>query len=157
MSPGKTLVAYESKSGATEEAARKIADTLRSSFGLEVDLVNLGKQKNLNFQPYQNIIVGSGVRKAKIYDKAQKCLEQDYSGKRFAFFVCSGDAGEPEKYQTAKANFAEAAVAKNPKTSPVAIEAFGGRYKILGKTVTDTFNITKVEAWVQTLGSIFSQ
>ena len=44
MSQNKTLVAYESKSGATEESARKIADVLRSKYQLEVDLVDLGVQ-----------------------------------------------------------------------------------------------------------------
>ena len=101
--------------------ARKIADILRADFGLDLDLADLGKQKNIDVQPYQNVVVGSGVRKAKIYDKAQKCLEKDFAGKQFAFFVCSGDA------------------------------------EILGKTVTDTFDIKKIQDWAQTLGGIFSQ
>jgi hypothetical protein len=45
MSAPKTLIAYVSKGGATEEATRKIAETLRSKFGLEVDLVDLKDQK----------------------------------------------------------------------------------------------------------------
>ena len=35
---GKTLIAYETKGGATEETARKIAETLRAKYQLEVDL-----------------------------------------------------------------------------------------------------------------------
>jgi flavodoxin len=34
MVAGKTLIAYESKGGATEEAARKIAEILRSKYQL---------------------------------------------------------------------------------------------------------------------------
>jgi menaquinone-dependent protoporphyrinogen IX oxidase len=157
MSENRTLIAFESKSGATEESAQKIAQILRSNFGLEVDLVDLGKQKIKDCQTYRNVVIGSGVRKAKIYEKALKCLENDYSGKRVAFFVCSGDAGEPAKYAAAKANFAEATIAQFPKIAPASVEAFGGRYKILGKTVTDTFDIRKVEAWALTLGNIFTQ
>ncbi len=157
MSQNKTLIAYETKSGATEESARKIAGVLRNNYNLEVDLVDLGKQKIKGCQAYQNVVLGSGVRKAKIYDKALKCLENDYAGKRVAFFVCSGDAGEPAKYAAAKANFAEATIANFPKIAPVSIEAFGGRYKILGRTVTDTFDINKVEAWAETLGKVFTQ
>jgi menaquinone-dependent protoporphyrinogen IX oxidase len=45
MSANKTLIAYVSKQGATEESARKIAETLRAKFQLEVDLVDLKEQK----------------------------------------------------------------------------------------------------------------
>jgi menaquinone-dependent protoporphyrinogen IX oxidase len=55
---GKTLIAYQTKGGATEEAARKIAETLRSKFQFEVDLVDLKEQKHLELTQYQNVIVG---------------------------------------------------------------------------------------------------
>ena len=45
MSANKTLIAYETKGGVTEESARKIADVLRSKYHLEVDLVDLKEQK----------------------------------------------------------------------------------------------------------------
>ena len=48
MFQNKTLIAYETKGGATEEAARKIAETLRSNYQLEVDLVDLKQQKPSN-------------------------------------------------------------------------------------------------------------
>ena len=56
MSANKTLIAYVSKGGATEEAARKIAETLRSKFQLEVDLVDLKEQKAPDLAQYQNIV-----------------------------------------------------------------------------------------------------
>lgn len=43
MSQNKCLVAYETKSGATEQAAQKIAEVLRSKYNFDVDLVDLGK------------------------------------------------------------------------------------------------------------------
>ncbi|MGD6806883.1 MAG: flavodoxin domain-containing protein [Candidatus Bathyarchaeia archaeon] len=157
MSQNRTLIAYESKNGATEEAARRIADVLRAKYNLEVDLVDLGKQKVTDCTKYRNIIVGGGVRKAKVYDKTLKCLENDFSGKRVAFFVSSGDAGEPAKYAAAKAKFVETTLAQYPKINPVSTEAFGGRYKLLGKTVTDTTDISRVEAWANVLGKLFTQ
>ena len=45
MDANKTLIAYETKGGATEESARKIAEVLRSKYQLEVDLVDLKEQK----------------------------------------------------------------------------------------------------------------
>jgi menaquinone-dependent protoporphyrinogen IX oxidase len=152
-----TLVAYESKSGATEQAAQKIAEILRTKYQLTVDLVDLGKQNIGDCAKYSNVVIGGGVRARKVYGKALKCLENDYGGKRVAFFTCSGQGGDPKGYAEAKAKFVESVLSNYPKISPVATEAFGGRFKILGKTVTDTFDITKVETWAQELGKKFTQ
>ncbi len=96
MSQNKTLIAYETKSGATEEAARKIADVLRSKYQLEVDLVDLREQNISDCARYSNIVVGGGVRAGKVYSKALKCLENNFDGKKVAFFVSSGQAGDPK-------------------------------------------------------------
>ncbi len=157
MSQNKTLIAYETKGGATEEAARKIADVLRSKFALEVDLVDLGVQNISDCSQYKNIIVGGGVRAGKVYGKALKCLETNTEGKKVAFFVSSGQAGDPKSYADAKAKFVEGTLAKYPNVNAVSTEAFGGRIKILGRTVSDTTDLSKVEAWAQTLGEKFTQ
>jgi menaquinone-dependent protoporphyrinogen IX oxidase len=157
MSQNKTLVAYESKSGATEESARKIADVLRSKYNLEVDLVDLGVQNISDCSQYQNIVIGGGVRAGKVYSKALKCLENNFDGKKVAFFVSAGQAGDPKAYADAKAKFVENTLANYPNVNPVSTEAFGGRFKILGKTVTDTTDISRVEAWAEELGKKFSQ
>ena len=44
LDSNKTLIAYETKGGATEEVAQKIAETLRK-LQLEVDVVDLKRQK----------------------------------------------------------------------------------------------------------------
>jgi menaquinone-dependent protoporphyrinogen IX oxidase len=153
---GKTIVAYESKSGATEESARKIADVLRSKFQLEVDLVDLGKQNISDCTQYQNVVVG-GVRAGKVYGKALKCLENDFTGKKVAFFVSSGQAGSPETYEKAKAKFAENTLTRYPNIKPVSWEAFGRRMSILGKKIFDTVDLFKVEVWAEELGKKFTQ
>jgi hypothetical protein len=43
MGTAKTLVAYVTKGGATEAAAKNIADVLQTKFTLVVDTVNLKK------------------------------------------------------------------------------------------------------------------
>ncbi|MGA3112428.1 MAG: flavodoxin domain-containing protein [Candidatus Bathyarchaeia archaeon] len=98
MAAGKTLIAYITKGGATEESARKIADVLRSKYQLEVDLVDLKEQKVPDLTPYQNIVVGGGVRGGRVYGKALRFLENDLSGKNVAFFVSSTWAGTPGSY-----------------------------------------------------------
>jgi menaquinone-dependent protoporphyrinogen IX oxidase len=157
MSATKTLIAYESKGGATEEAARKIAETLRSKFQLEVDLVDLKQQKPADLALYQNMVIGGGVRAGKIYDKVLKFLANDLTGKRVAFFVSSGEAGTPASYEKAKIKFVENTLAKYPKINPVSWDSFGGRIRILGKTVSDNTDLAKVEAWAEELGKKFTQ
>jgi menaquinone-dependent protoporphyrinogen oxidase len=145
MPQNKTLIAYETKGGSTEETARKIAEVLHSKYQLEVDLVNLKKQNISDCSQYNNIVIGGGVRAGKVYSKTLKCLEKDFNGKKVAFFVSSGDAGDPEKYQQAKIKFVENVLANYPNVKLVATEAFGGRMKILGKTVWDSMDLAKVE------------
>ncbi|MGA2523319.1 MAG: flavodoxin domain-containing protein [Candidatus Bathyarchaeia archaeon] len=155
MASGKTLIAYVTKRGATEEAARKIADVLRSRYQLEVDLVDLKEQKVLDLKQYQNIVVGGGVRGGRVYGKALKFLENDLTGKNVAFFVSSTWAGTPGSYENAKARFVEKNLAKFSKINPVSTEAFGGRIRYFRKTMVDNTDLAKVEAWAEELGKKF--
>ncbi|MGD0645747.1 MAG: flavodoxin domain-containing protein [Candidatus Bathyarchaeia archaeon] len=157
MNGNKTLVAYETKGGATEESAQKIAEILRSKYQLEVDLVDLKVQKVPDLVQYQNVVIGGGVRAGKVYGKTLKFLENDLSGKRVAFFVSSAQAGTPGSYEKAKIKFVENTLAKYHKIKPIATEAFGGHIRIFGKTVQDNKDMTKVEAWAEELGKKFTE
>jgi menaquinone-dependent protoporphyrinogen IX oxidase len=157
MSAGETLIAYESKGGATEEAARKIAEILRSKYQLEVDLVDLKEQKPSDISLYQNIIIGGGVRFGKIYNKVLKFLKDDLSDKKVAFFISSSWAGTPGSYENAKTKFVENTLAKYPKINPVSTEAFGGRIRYFRKTMVDNTDLAKVEVWAEELGKKFTQ
>ena len=157
MSANKTLIAYVSKQGATEESARKIAETLRGKFQLEVDLFDLKEQKPLDLAQYQNIVVGDGVRGGMVYGKALKFLKNDLSGKKIAFYVSSSWAGTPGSYENAKTKFVEKTLSKYPKIIPAGAEAFGGRIKYFGKTMLDNTDLAKVEAWAEELGKKFTQ
>ena len=154
---GKALVAYETKGGATAESARKIADVLRGKFGLEVDVVDLSEQKISDLGAYSYIVVGAGVRGGRVYSKALKFLEGDFTGKKLAFFVSCGQGGDPNKCDEAKVKFAENTLVKYPNLNAVAWEAFGGRMSILGKKVFDNLDLAKVEAWAEGLGEKFTQ
>ncbi len=152
---GKTLIAYQTKGGATEEAARKIAETLRSKFQFEVDLVDLKEQKPLELTQYQNVIVGGGVRAGRVYGKTLKFLENDFTGKKVAFFISSSWAGTPGSYDNAKAKFVEKTLTKYPKINTVGTEAFGGRIRYFKKTMVDNTDLAKVEVWAEELGKKF--
>jgi menaquinone-dependent protoporphyrinogen oxidase len=157
MNLNRTLIAYQTKGGVTEESARKIADILRSKYQLEVDLVDLKEQKIPDLTLYRNIIVGAGVRGGRVYGKALKFLENDFSGKNIAFYVSSTWAGTPGSYDNAKAKFVENTLAKYPKINPVSTEAFGGRIRYFRKTMVDNTDLAKVEVWAEQLGRQFIQ
>lgn len=155
----KTLIAYETKGGATEESARKIADVLRSKYQLNVDLVDLKEQGAPVLAQYANVVVGAGVRGGRVYSKATKFLDNDFTGKKVAFFVSSSWAGTPKQdsYESAKARFVEKTLSKHPNLNVVGAEAFGGRIKILGKLMLDNIDLNKVAAWAEELGKKFTE
>ena len=143
----KTLIAYETKQGVTRETAGVIAEELRSEFGLEVDLVDLNEEPTPDLMQYHNIIVGAGVRMGKVYNKATKFLENDFSGKQVAFFASSAWGGTPgEYYESAMKRFVGKTLSKYPKISVVSKEAFGGRIRYFKKTMVDNVDLTKVKA-----------
>jgi menaquinone-dependent protoporphyrinogen IX oxidase len=148
----KTLVAYASKSGATEQTAQIITEVLRGEYHLEVDLINLGKTFP-SLEQYRNVVVGAGVRAGKVYGEALKFLKENFGDRKVAFFVCCGGAGDPKKYEDSCDKYLKNVLANYPDLKPVASEAFGGRMKILGKTVFDNVNSAKIRSWAATLGS----
>ena len=155
----KTLIVYETKGGATEESAQKIAEILRSKFSLDVDLVDLKKQKVPDLGRYRNVIVGAGVRVGRVYSKATKFLDGDLGGKNVAFYVSSSWAGTPKQdsYEAAKIRFVEKTLTKHPNLNIVGADAFGGRIRIFGKLMLDNIDLSKVETWAEELGKKFTQ
>ncbi len=157
MAENKTLVAYESKQGASKEAAEILAKTLQSKYGLEVDLVNLKKQDVCDLGQYRNVLVGAGVRGGRIYGGALKLFKSDLGGKRVAFFTSSSWGGTPGSYENAKTRFVTKTLAKFPQVNFVGSEAFGGRIRYFGKTMLDNTDPAKVEAWAQEVRRKFTE
>ena len=152
----KTLVAYASKSGATEQTAQTIAEVLKDKFELEVDLFNLRKGCP-SLEQYGNIVIGAGVRGGRVYGEALKFLKQDFGDRKVAFFVCCGGAGDPKTYEDSCTKYLTEVLANYPKIKPVAKEAFGGHMKIFGKTIFDNVDSTKIRAWANDLGNKLSK
>ena len=163
MQENKTLIAYVTKVGATGEYASEIAGVLRSTYGLDVDVVDLKKNKSPDLSKYRNIIVGTGVRMFKVYKEALKFLEKNnFEGKRVALFISSGKAGNPKTYDEAVEDYIKKQILdKNPHFKPVAAEAFGGRTKILGKDMDPPGYAeqqkVKVQAWAEEIGKQLTQ
>ncbi len=147
MNGNKTLIAYVTKSGVTEENAEIIKQILQEQHGFDVDLVNLKKNSKPDLSQYDNIIIGSGIRMGMWYGKAKKFLKKNFDNKKVAIFLSSGMAGVPESYDEAISKFINKKLAKHPHIHPVATEAFGGRYSNFDYTNTE-----KVKAWALELG-----
>jgi menaquinone-dependent protoporphyrinogen IX oxidase len=157
MAKNKTLIAYETKQGATREAAKKIASVLRTKHQLDVDLFDLKDKEMPSFQIYTNVIVGAGVRGGRVYGKALKFLKNDFSKKRVAFFISSSWAGTPGSHDNAKARLVDKTLTKYPSLSIESSEAFGGRIRYFNRTMLDNTDMAKVETWAEELGKRFTQ
>lgn len=145
----KTLVAFVTKGGATEEYAAMIADILRKN-GLDVDLADLKKKPNV--KQYANIIAGSGIRTQKIYGEFFDFLDRnDFTGKKVALFFSSNEAGNLKSYKDFVRKYIKTTLDRYPKIKVIAIEGFGGRMSFFGKTVSSSMDPDKAKAWADVL------
>jgi len=93
----KILVAYFTKSGATEEYAQKITNILIES-GFTVDQINLSHEIP-DISDFDTIILGTGVRMSMVYRRWKKIIKQKtINNKQLFMFLSSSMASEePEK------------------------------------------------------------
>lgn len=127
MTSQMTLVAFETKRGATAEYASILGGVLHGDFDHHVDMVNLREQKVPDLAPYDNVIVGSGIRIQRVYGKFRKLLkDKRLAEKRVAIFLSSGEAGG-DPYKATK-KYIGRIEKKYPHLNPVAAQAFGGVY-----------------------------
>ena len=149
----RVLIIFATRSGATEDTAQKIADTLTGNYGLEVNLVNLSHQSPPDFSPYGSMVIGSGIRMKKWYKEATKFLENDFKGKNVALFVSSMyNGGNPKTYPVAVERYLEKISSEQLNVKPFMMEAFGGRMKFLGRVTQDNRDFKKIKEWAESLG-----
>lgn len=83
------LIAFATKSGVTEEYASIIADILREKYEFDVDVIKI-KSDSLEVSQYNNVIIGSSVRRFRMHKEARNFLENTYFvDKRVAIFLSS--------------------------------------------------------------------
>jgi menaquinone-dependent protoporphyrinogen IX oxidase len=153
MTDNKTLIAYVSKGGVTEEAASVIANVLQEKYGFNVDVINLRKNSSPDIAQYSNVIVGCGVRMQKVYKEALNFLEKnDFTNRRVAIFLSS-----LEPKEEAESKYVKRILEKYPNVKPVATNVFGGRMKILGRTSVDKRDMEKVKSWAEELGKLATE
>ena len=148
----RTLIAYATKSGVTGESAAIIAEVLRDRFHHQVDVVDLKKNPNPPLEDYRTIFIGSGIRMGRWYGKAKKLLERTSKDHHIIIFLSACSAGDPEKHDAPVKQYINDVLATYPHIQPVAAEAFGGRMRMLGKTIEDNWNEDAVRAWALETG-----
>lgn len=144
----KTLVGYVSAGGATEQYARVVADTLRSR-GHVVDLVNLRRERVRDLSPYENVVLGTGVRMAMVYRLGKRFLgRKDLKGKRLAVYLSSGVAiDDPDK---ARERFL-IPIVKRHGLDPVMCDAFPGKMPGSGGGLEDRTDDDIARRWAEEL------
>lgn len=146
MSESKTVIAYATKGGTTEDYANAIASVLRDEFKIQVDLVDLKKSHDPDLTQYRNVIVGSGVKIQRMHGDAAKFLEKDFGDKKVALFLSTL---EPKDEAIKK--YIDKILEKNPKLKPFSVEVFGGRMRFLGKTREDKTDMDKAREWARNI------
>ena len=145
MSENRTLIAYATEGGTTEDYANAIGSVLTDEFKLQVELVNLKKDHNPNLTLYQNVIVGTGIKKFKMHKKGAEFLENTDFGDRKVVIFLSSLMPRDEVIK----KYVDVIMQKNTKLKPLAVEILGGRMKILGRTIADKTDIEKSKIWAR--------
>jgi len=151
LAQDKTLIAYSTKGGATKEAAELIMDILSEEYGLMVDLVNLNSSMP-SLEDYNFIIIGAGVRMARVYKKALKFMDKDFSGRPVAVFLSSSEGGDEHTYEEAVEKYLEKEVKPRLNVTPVDMELFGGKFEIFGFSLQNNIDKEKIKNWGRKIG-----
>lgn len=145
MSENKTLIAYATRGGTTEDYAKAIKSVLTDEFNMQADLVNLKKSRNPDLRQYKNIIVGAGIKMFRMHKEGAEFLEKkNFEEKKVGIFLSSLVPRDE-----AIKKYVDVILQKNPTLKPIAVEVFGGRMRMFGRTSQDMTDIEKAKEWTR--------
>jgi menaquinone-dependent protoporphyrinogen IX oxidase len=145
MNENKTLIAYATRGGTTEDYAKAIKSVLTDEFNMQADLVNLKKTRNPDLTQYQNIIVGAGIRIFRMHKEGAEFLKKkNFAEKNVGIFLSSLVPRDE-----AIKKYVDVILRKNTTLKPIAVEVFGGRMRIFGRTSKDMTDIEKAKEWTR--------
>lgn len=151
MRENPTLIAYATRGGTTEEYAQAISSVLRNEFNIQPDIINLKNTRNPDVTQYHNIIVGAGIRMFRMHKEGAQFLEKtNFREKNVGIFLSSLMPRDE-----AITRYINPLRQKNTTLQPIAVEVFGGRMRIFGRTSQDETNIEKAEEWTRSLAQSF--
>jgi menaquinone-dependent protoporphyrinogen oxidase len=92
----KTLIAYSTTLGCTEQCASKLKDDI----GEGVEMIRISRRRRFNLQQYDTIIVGGSIHEGMIQRSVHKFCESNLAvlmQKQVGLFVCCMDQDANEK------------------------------------------------------------
>ncbi len=146
----RALVAYGTRWGSTEDVAKEITSLIRKK-GIPTDMLDLGKNDTAYLEPYEMVVIGSGIAYGSWSKGALRFLERNskvLSEKRLAMFACCGDLlFDPSKTDEYQSKYLRE-VARKHGLEPFSLGLFGGvidfeRYSLLVKGILSMRNAGK--------------
>jgi menaquinone-dependent protoporphyrinogen oxidase len=92
----KTLIAYSTTLGCTEQCASKLKEDL----GSEVELVRISRRRHYDLGPYEIIIIGGSIHEGMIQQSVRKFCDSNLEvllKKQVGLFVCCMDQETNER------------------------------------------------------------
>jgi menaquinone-dependent protoporphyrinogen oxidase len=92
----KTLIAYSTTLGCTEQCASKLKDDL----GEDVEMIRISRRRRFNLNSYETIIIGGSIHEGMIQRSVYKFCESNLDEllkKAVGLFVCCMDANANEQ------------------------------------------------------------
>ena len=92
----KTLIAYSTTLGCTEQCASKLKDDL----GEDVDMIRISRRRRFNLKSYETIIIGGSIHEGMIQRSVYKFCESNLDEllkTAVGLFVCCMDANANEQ------------------------------------------------------------
>lgn len=141
----KTLILFGSKTGATENCARRIKENLAS---VDADILNLVQSKKIDLNPYEVVLIGTPIYMGQIHKKVKKFLNANAEAlmnKELHFFICGlavGDEGvELFKKQITADLFAHAKQVKQ-LGGEIHLERLNPLYRMIMKKIVAERKVT---------------
>jgi menaquinone-dependent protoporphyrinogen oxidase len=158
----KTLIAYASKHGSTQEVAEQVAQTLRDS-GLDVDVVPASSVDDLD--AYDALIIGGALYMGHWHRDARRLLSRvsEELGDRPVFVFGMGPMDLEQKSVEEARKHVDAALAKVPDVHPVSVAIFGGvvrpdelHFPFNHMPETDARDPEAIRAWSEDIAAVLT-
>ena len=160
----KILIVFCSRYGSTADISQRIYEEIKR-LGMEADLVNLKDSKNKllsDFSSYQGLMIGTGIKMGQWTKEVKQFIKINLKKlliypKPIGFFVTSGLASDPNKYEEIKKLYIEDKFKKFGLQINL-YDVFGG---VLDLTETSKFSwldkkivkeLAKKEKWINIEG-----
>lgn len=125
----KALIAYGTRYGATQGIAERMSEWLHEN-NIDSDIINVKKDQWPELSQYNGLILGSGIKIGQWTKEIKKFIKKNkeeintFNGPK-VFFVSSGYAAIPERYQEIKEEYCKKAL-EDIGANIDNYEAFGG-------------------------------